>query len=328
MNNKDTIYVCVVGNKHALQKEIIEALKKIHSQVVEIHNDIFRFESGEHKPVIKESVRNKDVIVISTLEENIDTEVLKLLFTIDALRRASANRIDVLMPYLYYDRQDKTSGKRESISCAILARFYELCGASSMTTVHLHNEAIEGFFHGPCDSIGTRKLFWNHLKNYCIAKDEYFDPSEWMIIFPDEGASKIVRDYVKRAGAGGYAGFSKQRIVANDVEWMDFFGKVEGMRCFVFDDKIDTGGTLVKAGKLLIEQGAKETIAACTYGLLNRTAPTDLQNSAYSKIFITDLMNIPESKLFNKLEIVGTAEYLAEVLIKKHHGESLREEYW
>jgi len=325
---QDTIYICFTQNKHTLPLEIVEHLKQVYTDVEVIDSNVEHFKNGEQKAVILTSVRRKDIWLISTAEENVDIEVVKTLLYLDALQRAGANRIQLIMPLFYYARQDQTSNNREPISGALFANFYESLGVRHFITVHLHNNAIQGFFRGQVDIIGTRKLFWNHLENYCRKNEGSFDPKEWLIIFPDEGAAKRCRDFFYKANAGGYAGFSKHRSEANKVDKMDFFGDVKGMRCFLYDDLVDTGGTLAMAGELLIANGAKEVMAAVSHGLLTGQAPAILQNSSYSKVLVTNSLYIDESKQFPKLEIVSLAPMLAEVIKKAHLGESIRYENW
>jgi ribose-phosphate pyrophosphokinase len=326
--NKDTIYICFTQNKHTLPLEIIENLKRLYKDVEVIDSKVERFKNGEQKAVILTSVRRKDIWLISTAEENVDIEVVKTLLYLDALQRAGANRIQLIMPLFYYARQDQTNNDREPISGALFAKFYESLGVGHFITVHLHNNAIQGFFKGQFDIIGTRKLFWNHLENYCRKNEGSFNPKEWLIIFPDEGAAKRCRDFFYKSNAGGYAGFSKHRSEANKVDKMDFFGDVKGMRCFLYDDLVDTGGTLAMAGELLIANGAKEVIAACSHALLTGEAPDILQKSSYSKVFVTNSLYIDEKKQFPKLEIVSLAPMLSEVIKKAHLGESIRYENW
>jgi len=324
----ETIHICFTKNKHTLPLEIIEHLKRVYKNVEVIESKVEHFRNGEQKAVILTSVRRKAIWLISTAEENVDIEVIKTLLYLDALQRAGANSIQLIMPLFYYARQDQTSNNREPISGAMFASFYESLGVRHFITVHLHNNAIQGFFKGQVDIIGTRKLFWNHLQNICRKNEGSFNPKEWLIIFPDEGAAKRCREFYQKSNAAGYAGFSKQRTEANKVEKMDFFGDVKGMRCFLYDDLIDTGGTLAMAGEMLVKNGAKEVIAGCSHGLLTGEAPSILQNSSYSKVFVTDSLYIDEKKQFPKLEIVSLAPMLSEVIKKAHLGESIRYENW
>lgn len=328
MTKSETIYVCGVQNDHDLPKKIIEELRKKHESVEEIKSSVVTFKNGEQKAVIETSVRGKDIALISTMENAIDTEVLRLIFYIDALRRSGAARISVILPYYYYERQDKTTDSRESINASLLGKMYELAGMSHLTSVHLHNNAIEGFMSVPVDKIGTKKLFWDYLKKYLESQGETLNPEEWVICSPDEGAVKEGRTFAKKVGTGN-AAFSKYRSGPNQIEHMEFFGDVTGKRVFMYDDMIDTGSTAVKAGNALIEKhGAKEVIMAASHALLNGEAPELLQNSKFTKVFVTDSLYIAPEKKFEKLEIVSLASMLAQVIINSKLGESIRQENW
>ncbi len=330
MNNKESMYVCFVQNEHKLPQEIIAALMENEKgiNVEEIKSKVQVFKNQELEPDILDSVRGKEIILIATQAENINIELVKVLLYVDALRRAGAEKISLWMPYFYYERQDKTGKKRTSISARVFADEFQNLGVSHFVTVHLHNEAIEGFFKCPMDKLGTKKLFWNTVKTFCTDRGEDFNEADWTIIFPDEGAAKGTRDFQQEVHAGGRAGFSKIRVNANEVESMDFFGVVKGKRCFIVDDMVDTGGTLVKAAENLIKHGAKDIFAACTHPLLNGNAAEDLQNSPITKVFVSDSMYIPEEKMFPKLQIVSLAPMLAGCMIKNHLKESLRQENW
>jgi ribose-phosphate pyrophosphokinase len=330
MNNGNNIYVCVTENKHTLAADILENLRRdcLDGEVIEIGSTLSRFKNGEQKPVLTDSVRRREIFLIWTIQEHIDTEILKLMFYVDALRRAGASHIRVLMPFFPYARQDKKKG-REPISASMLARIYESIGVDHTITVHLHNAAIEGFFFNQFDKIGTQKLFLHAIENYCKEKYNHFDPKEWMLIFPDEGMAKQVRELSERIHAGGYGGFAKHRIQDNEVDKMEFFGECRGKNAIIFDDIVDTGGTLNKAGGQLVKvEGANKVLAAITHPLLNGEAPEILQNSCFEKIFVTDSVYIPKEKRFEKLFDVSLAPTLAQVIYKISRDEYISANNW
>ncbi len=330
MNNDNTLYVCSTGSNLTLVNEIIESLRANDRsvQIEVIESKVHVFKNNEIKPEILTSVRKKDVILISCLEEDINKEFVKTLFYIDALHRAGAAHIGLWQPFFFYGRQDKTGEKREPVSAALAARTYEMLGVRQFVTVHIHNEAIQGFFEHQFDNLGTQKLFWNYLKAYCIKKYGKFDPKRVSIDFPDEGAAKNARNFEKDAGAGGHAGFSKFRSVANEVESMDFFGDVKDMDCGLFDDMIDTGGTIATSAGLLKKEDADLVVAMCTHPLLNGKASKVLQESPLDRVFVTNSVHIPEEKRFEKLEIIPLGPMLAKCMIKNYFGESLRNQNW
>lgn len=326
--NHETIYVCSTENNHHLSVDIINELRARHQHVEEIVSRVTTFKNGEQKPVIETSVRKRDIVLISTMEQSVDSEVIRLILYIDALRRSGAASIHVVMPYYYYERQDKTTDSRESITASLLGKLYETAGMSQLTTVHLHNNAIEGFMSVPVDKIGTKKLFWNYLQKYLEDRGETFNADEWVICSPDEGAVKEGRTFAKKVGVGN-AAFSKYRSGPNEIEHMEFFGNVQGKRVFMYDDMIDTGSTAVKAGNALIEQhGAREVVMAASHGLLNDIAPEILQASQFSQVFVTDSLYIADEKKFPKLTIVPLAPMLAQVIVNSKLGQSIRQESW
>lgn len=325
----EPIYICCVKNNHALPGDIIENLQKVHAPGIEvIDSEITVFKNGELKPRLLDSIRGKHIWLISTQEEDINTETIKTLAYLDALQRHGAVSTSLLQPFYYYARQDKTGGNREPVTGRMLADFYENRGVNHFVTVHLHNDAIQGFFNKQVDMIGTKKIFWNKLEAFCRERDGYFDQQEWLIVPADEGGAKQCRDFAEKTGAGFNAILSKYRKEANQVSAMNFSGDVTDKRCYVFEDMIDTGGTLAKAGEILMEHGAREVFAGATHPLLNGEAPKLLEASPFSKIFVTDSLYIPDHKIFSKMENVSLAEMLAEVIRKAHCGESIRYENW
>lgn len=241
---------------------------------------------------------------------------MELLITIDALRRASAGRINIVCPYLCYSRQDRKAVSREPITAKLVANLITQAGADRVLTVDLHVDQIQGFYDIPVDHLVGYPQFAQYL-----LKKKY---KNLVVVAPDIGAAK--RD-------GKMAGLLKVPLVIidkrrpnhNQAEIVCIIGEVKGKTAVIMDDLIDTGGTVSKLADILKEKGAKEVFICSTHAVLSGNASEKLENCAASKILVTDTIEIPKEKKITKLQVLSLAPLLAKVIKRIHQGKSLGE---
>ncbi len=274
------------------------------------------FSDGEIYVRVKQKVRGDDVFVIQTLAQPVNENLMELLITVDALRRASAGRISVICPYLAYSRQDRKATSREPITAKLVANLITKAGANRLMTIDLHADQIQGFYDIPFDHFVGYPQFVNYFKEN--------DYSDVVIAAPDVGAFGRGRQMAKLMEAPMVV-MDKRRPSHNCAEVVRVIGDVAGKVAVINDDIIDTGGTITSAAEALAEKGAKEIILCATHALLSGPAPERLQNCPASKVLLLDTVPIPEEKRIEKMEIISLAPLLSRVIRRIHLGKSLGE---
>ena len=227
---------------------------------------------------------------------------------VDALKRASAKRISVIMPFYGYARQDKKHRGREPISARLMADLFKTAGADRLMTVDLHTSQIQGFFDGPVDHLFALPLLAGHVASNV-------DRSRITVVSPDAGRVRVAERWTDVLGAP-LAIIHKRRDpnVPNQVRVLEVVGDVRGRVCVVVDDMIDTGGTIVKAAETLFENGAADVIVAATHAILSEPASERLQASRISEVIVTDTLPIPAERIFPKLSVLSIAPILAKAI--------------
>ena len=230
---------------------------------------------------------------------------MEQLIMIDALKRASAKRITVIVPFYGYARQDKKHRGREPISARLMADLFKAAGADRLMTVDLHTSQIQGFFDGPVDHLFALPLLAEHVASR-VSTDQI------TVVSPDAGRVRVAERWTDVLGAP-LAIIHKRRDpdVPNQVRVFEVVGDVKDRVCVVVDDMIDTGGTIVKAAETLFENGAKDVIVAATHGILSDPARDRLQQSQISEVVVTDTLPIPPERQFDKLTVLSIAPILA-----------------
>jgi ribose-phosphate pyrophosphokinase len=248
----------------------------------------YDFANGEIFVRFEESVRGADAFVLQSHTAPINKWIMEQLLIVDALRRASARRITVIMPYYGYARQDKKHRGREPISARLMADLLKTAGADRIMTVDLHTAQIQGFFDGPVDHLVAIKI----LAEYINTKTER---NNITVVSPDSGRVRVAEKWTDILGSP-LAIIHKRRDpdVPNEVKMFEVVGEVQGRTCVLVDDMIDTGGTIVKAAETLFDNGAKEVIVTATHGILSSGANERLQNSRITEVVITDTLPIAE----------------------------------
>ncbi len=268
----------------------------------------YDFANGEIFIRFRESVRGTDAFVLQSHTQPINKWIMEQLIMIDALKRASAKRITVIVPFYGYARQDKKHRGREPVSARLMADLFTTAGADRLMTVDLHTSQIQGFFDGPVDHLFALPLLADHVASR-VATDEI------TVVSPDAGRVRVAERWTDVLGAP-LAIIHKRRDpdVPNQVRVFEVVGDVKDRVCVVVDDMIDTGGTIVKAAETLFDNGAKDVIVAATHGILSEPARDRLQQSRISEVVVTDTLPIPEERQFDKLTVLSIAPLLAKAI--------------
>ncbi|KRM11315.1 ribose-phosphate diphosphokinase [Paucilactobacillus suebicus] len=252
-----------------------------------------RFSDGEIRINIEESIRGDNVYVIQSTSAPVNDNLMELLIMIDALRRASANTINVVIPYYGYARQDRKARSREPITAKLVANMLEKAGASRIIALDLHAAQIQGFFDIPLDHMMGAPLLADYFINHGIAEDA-------VVVSPDHGGvtrARALAEFLKAP----IAIIDKRRPCANVAEIMNIIGNVEGKKCILIDDMIDTAGTISLGSQALMDEGATEVYASCTHPVLSGPAIERLEKAPIKQLVVTDSINLPDEKRIDKL---------------------------
>lgn len=270
---------------------------------------IVRFEDGEVYVKIDETVRGRDIFIIQPTSNPVNENLMELLIFIDALKRASAKSINVVMPYYGYARQDRKASPREPITSKLVANLLTEAGANRVVTMDLHADQLQGFFDIPVDHLQALPL----LAKYFIKKGLKGD--EVVVVSPDIGGVKRARKLAEWLDCK-IAIIDKRRPKPNMSEVMNLIGEVEGKTAIFIDDMIDTAGTITGGADAIIARGAKEAYACCTHGIFSGPAIERIKNSALKEVVITDSIRQPDNKRIDKIKILSTGEIFAEALTR------------
>lgn len=273
--------------------------------------EIKHFSDGESYVHIEESVRGSDVFIIQPTSPPVNENLIELLLMIDACRRASAKEINVVAPYYGYSRQDRKNIPREPISAKLTANLIETAGADRAVVFDLHVDQIQGFFDIPVDNLEAVPL----IAGYILDKKL----KDMIIASPDVGGARRARKLAKILGTN-IAIIDKRRPEHGVAEVMNVIGDVEGKNTILTDDIIDSAGTITKAAKALKEKGAKEIYIAATHAIFSGQAIERLKDDLIKEVIVTNSIEIPKEKRFNKLKIISLAKLLADSITKIYEG--------
>jgi ribose-phosphate pyrophosphokinase len=268
----------------------------------------FDFANGEIFVRFLESVRGCDAFVLQSHTEPINKWIMEQLIMVDALKRASANRITVVTPFFGYARQDKKSRGREPVSARLMADLFATAGAHRLMAVDLHTAQIQGFFDGPVDHLFALPILASYLEGK-------LDLAHVTVVAPDAGRVRVCERWTDRLNCP-LAIIHKRRDpdVANKVKILEVVGQVAGRTCILVDDMIDTGATIANAAETLFEQGAAQVIVAATHGVLSGPAVDLLKNSAIGEVVVTNTLPIHAEKRFDKLTVLSIAPLIARAI--------------
>ncbi|TKK88160.1 ribose-phosphate diphosphokinase [Herbidospora galbida] len=266
------------------------------------------FANGEIYVRYLESVRGCDAFVIQSHTAPINQWIMEQLIMVDALKRASAKRVTVIMPFFGYARQDKKGRGREPITARLMADLFKQAGADRLMSIDLHTSQIQGFFDGPVDHLFAMPILIDYLR-------DKIDPATTTIVSPDTGRVRLAERWSDALGTP-VAFIHKRRDldVANQVKVNEVVGKVRGRTCVLIDDMIDTGGSICKAADALYDHGATNVIVAATHAVFSDPAVDRLKNSAISEVIVTNTLPISEEQRFDKLTVLSIAPLIARAI--------------
>jgi len=269
----------------------------------------FEFANSEMYVRYEESVRGSDAFVIQSHTAPVNEWIMEHLLMVDALKRASAKRITVVMPYYGYSRQDKKHRGREPISARLIADLFKTAGADRLMSVDLHADQIQGYFDGPVDHLVALPI----LSKYVRKK---YGKEKLAVVSPDAGRIKVAEQWSKRLGDAPLAFIHKTRDITrpNEVVANRVVGEVRGRTCILVDDMIDTAGTITKAADALLEAGATDVIIAATHAILSGPAVDRLKNCNVREIVVTNTLPIPPERHFDKLTELSIAPLLSQAI--------------
>ncbi len=274
-----------------------------------------RFSDGEIQVEIEESVRGMDTFLIQSTCPPVNENLMELLIMLDALKRASAARITVVMPYYGYARQDRKVTPRAPISAKLVADLMEVAGASRILAMDLHVGQIQGFFDIPVDHLFALPV-----------QLEYFGSigGEIVVVSPDAGGVERAREFAKRLKNASIAIIDKRRERANVSKVMHIVGDVKGKVTILLDDMIDTGGTIVQAAEALIRDGASRVYAGCTHAVLSGNAIEKLNGSQLHKLVVTNTIPLQDkADKLQRLEVLDVSPILGEAIKRIHDDTSV-----
>lgn len=270
------------------------------------------FSDGEFQPSYEESIRGRHVFIVQSTMSPTDN-LMELLLMIDGAKRASADKIIAVIPYFGWARQDRKDQPRVSIGAKLVANLLAAAGIDRIITLDLHADQIQGFFDIPVDALYASSLFIDHIQKMNI--------ENLLIAAPDLGASKRASAYAKRLGCE-LAICHKHRPCANVVDSMTLIGDVKDRNVIIIDDIIDTAGTIVKAGQIIMENGAKSVRAFATHAVCSGPAMERLDKSVFEEVVVTDSIPLP-ADASKKIHVVSTAGLFAEVIHRVESYESI-----
>lgn len=275
---------------------------------------ITRFSDGEIQVKLNESVRGADVFVLQSTSAPVNEHLMELLIMVDALKRASAKSINVVMPYYGYARQDRKARSRDPITAKLVANLIETAGAHRVITMDLHATQIQGFFDIPVDHLIGVPI----LSDYLAKKNL----GEVVIVSPDHGGVTRARKLAERLKAP-LAIIDKRRPEPNVVEVMSIIGNVEGKTAILIDDIIDTAGTITQAADVLVQHGAKAVYACCTHPVLSGPAMERITQSRIKELIVTNTIPLPQEKQMDRMKVLSVAAVIGEAIIRVHEELSL-----
>lgn len=274
---------------------------------------IRRFADGEIFVKIDENVRGQDVFIIQPTSPPAES-ILELLILIDAARRASAARVSAVIPYYGYGRQDRKDQPRVAIAAKLMANVITTAGADRVLAIDFHQHQLQGFFDIPVDHLYAAPVFTQHYRQKRLHQP--------VVVAPDVGGAKMARGFAKRLNAS-IAIIDKRRPSANIAEVVNVVGEVTDRDCLLADDLIDTAGTIAEAAHALKRLGARKVYACATHALLSGPAVDRLSTAPIEEIAVTNTMNIPEERRFERLKILSIAELLAKAINFTHSSQSV-----
>lgn len=276
-----------------------------------------KFKNDNNFVQIQESVRDQDIFLVQTTEPPVNERIMELLITIDAVKRASAKRITVVLPYYMYARSDKKDQPRIPVTAKLFANLIEAAGANRVLTCDLHNNAIQAYFNINCDVLTGQSL----LQKYFDSKDI----DNKVVVATDAGSSKKAYKYAKHFGCP--IALVDKRRDGNDDRAIatSVIGEIKGKNALVFDDEVDTAGSIMETAEVIKNFGAKEVYVGCTHGVLSGPAIERIKNSSIKELVMTNTIPLPKEKQLDKIVVVSISELFGEAIKRIHEETSIGE---
>lgn len=276
-----------------------------------------KFSNDNNFVQILETVRGQDVYVIQTTEPPVNERIMELLITVDALKRASAGKINVVLPYYLYSRSDKKDQPRVPVSAKLIAQLIEAAGADRVITCDLHNPAIQAYFNINCDRLSAQNLLQSYFKEKNL--------EDMVIVATDAGSSKKAYKYSTYFGCP-IALIDKRRDGNDDKAIATtVIGDVKNKNAIIFDDEVDTAGSMIETAKILEKFEAKNIYAGCTHGILSGPAIERIKNSPIKELVITNTVPLTKEKQIDKIKVLSIAPTFAEAILRIHENKPLGE---
>lgn len=269
--------------------------------------EVLHFADGEINVQINETVRGHNVFIIQPTSAPVNDHLMEILIMCDALKRASAKTINLVIPYYGYSRQDRKSRSRQPISAKLVADLLQTAGVNRVICMDIHAAQIQGFFNIPVDNFMGLPIIANYLLDKKL--------EDVVVVSPDHGGTTRAREFAKVLDTT-IAIIDKRRPEPNKAEVMNIIGNVEGKTCILVDDMCDTAGTLTIGAQALLDAGAKEVYAACTHGVLSGPAIERIQNSCLKEMIITNTIRLPEHKKIDKLKVLSVGSLLGHGILR------------
>ncbi|WP_036228371.1 ribose-phosphate diphosphokinase [Mesoplasma photuris] len=326
MVKKDDILIFGLSASQKLTNDICDYLGVEQKEV-----NTIKFADGEMLVESLASVRGKEIYVIQSTCSPVNDNLMELLIAIDAFKRGSADKINVVIPYFGYARQDRKAKGRQPITAKLVANIIERAGADRVITVDIHSQQTMGFFDIPMDNFQTSQTMAEEIVNTIISNK--LDHKNCILVSPDHGGLNRVHKVDGYTGVmtNGIATIAKRRPEPNKAEVEFILGDIKDKTCFVVDDMIDTGGTIINAAKALKAEGAKDVYIFAGHGLFNGPAKSRFEEAIkegwVKEVVVTDTIDIPMEKRFEGLRIITVVELIADMIKASLNHESLTEVY-
>jgi ribose-phosphate pyrophosphokinase len=277
--------------------------------------NVTTFSDGETRVEINENVRGMDVFIIQSTCPPVNVTCMELLIMIDALKRASADRITAVVPYYGYGRQDRKVAPRAPITAKLMADLITTAGANRVLSMDLHAGQIQGFFNIPVDNLFATPVLFDYMKKNFV--------DNTVVVSPDTGGVERARAFGKRLGAS-LAIIDKRREGPNEAEVMNIIGNVKGKRIIILDDMIDTAGTVVQAARAMKDAGALEISICCTHPVLSGPALDRIEGSEINEVIVTDTIPLSDrAKNCKKIKVLSVSGILGEAVRRIYYNDSV-----
>ena len=308
----ENIKIFACNSAENFTKEICDYLKIPMGEM-----DILKFKNDNTFVQIKETVREQDIYIVQTTIPPVNERVMELLIVIDAFKRASARNINVVLPYYIYSRSDKKDQPRIPVTAKLMQQLLESAGATRVITCDLHNPAIQAYFNINCDRLSAQNILQKYFKEKNL--------KDMVIVATDAGSSKKAYKYSEYFGCP--IALIDKRRAGNDDRAIatTVIGDVENKEAIIFDDEVDTAGSLIETAKILERFHAKEIYAGCTHGILSADAVKRIQDSPIKELVITNTVPLTEEKKIDKIKVLTIAPLFAEAIKRIHQAKPLEE---